>query len=68
MAATEAEERLAQIAAEVQVCTKCPLYQGARMGVPGSGDGEVHRNRRRRPYRRCLSMTGLEVGGKVARW
>ncbi|MGZ3601660.1 MAG: uracil-DNA glycosylase [Ktedonobacterales bacterium] len=41
MAATEAAQRLAQIAEEVQVCTKCPLYQGARMGVPGSGDTQA---------------------------
>src|SRR5262249_20640549 len=28
---------LAQIAAEVQVCTKCDLHIGAQQGVPGSG-------------------------------
>jgi uracil-DNA glycosylase len=38
MAATDVEQQLAQIAAEVQTCTKCPLHQGARMGVPGSGN------------------------------
>lgn len=41
MAATEAEQRLAEIGAEVQVCTRCSLYQGARMGVPGSGDAQA---------------------------
>jgi uracil-DNA glycosylase family 4 len=34
---TAAEELLAQIAAEVQVCTRCELYRGARQGVPGAG-------------------------------
>lgn len=28
---------LAAIAAEVEVCTRCDLYQGAHRGVPGSG-------------------------------
>jgi DNA polymerase len=31
-------EALEAIAAEVQVCAKCDLCQGARQGVPGSGD------------------------------
>jgi DNA polymerase len=32
-----AEAELQEIAAEVKVCTKCKLYQGARHGVPGEG-------------------------------
>ncbi|HEX6819935.1 MAG TPA: uracil-DNA glycosylase, partial [Ktedonobacterales bacterium] len=31
------EEALAEVAAEVNVCEKCPLYIGAKHGVPGSG-------------------------------
>jgi len=34
----EAEEALAEIAAEVRTCTKCDLHIGAHNGVPGSGD------------------------------
>src|SRR5258705_2236343 len=34
----EAEEALAEIAAEVRTCTKCDLYIGAHNGVPGSGN------------------------------
>src|SRR5258705_5129789 len=33
----EAEEALAEIAAEVRTCTKCDLHIGAHNGVPGSG-------------------------------
>lgn len=33
-----AEEMLEQIATEVQRCTLCDLYQGARHGVPGTGN------------------------------
>jgi len=32
------EEVLAQVAAEVRVCTKCDLYKGTLHGVPGEGD------------------------------
>lgn len=32
------EEVLAQVAAEVSVCTKCPLHLNTRNGVPGEGD------------------------------
>ena len=32
------EDSLAIVAAEVQACTRCDLYQGARQGVPGSGN------------------------------
>ena len=32
-----AEEVLEQVAAEVQVCTKCDLYIGTKHGVPGEG-------------------------------
>ncbi len=32
-----AEEVLAQIAAEVRVCTRCDLYKGTKNGVPGEG-------------------------------
>lgn len=31
-------DTLETIAAEVQACTRCDLYQGAKQGVPGSGD------------------------------
>jgi DNA polymerase len=31
-------DALQRVAAEVQVCTKCPLHQGARQGVAGAGD------------------------------
>ncbi len=41
MATTDAARRLAEIAAEVRVCTKCPLHEGARMGVPGTGDAQA---------------------------
>jgi uracil-DNA glycosylase len=34
----EAEEALAEIAAEVRTCTKCDLHIGAHNGVPGSGN------------------------------
>src|SRR5258708_24449132 len=34
----EAEEALAEIAAEVRTCTKCELHIGAHNGVPGSGN------------------------------
>jgi len=34
----EAEEVLAEIAAEVRTCTKCDLHIGAHNGVPGSGN------------------------------
>jgi uracil-DNA glycosylase family 4 len=33
-----AEELLAQVAAQVQVCTKCDLYKGTKNGVPGEGN------------------------------
>jgi DNA polymerase len=33
-----AEEVLAQVAAEVRVCTKCDLYKGTKNGVPGEGN------------------------------
>jgi uracil-DNA glycosylase len=32
------EEALRRVAAEVDVCTKCALHQGAKHGVPGVGD------------------------------
>jgi uracil-DNA glycosylase family 4 len=32
------EDTLEQIAAEIQVCTRCDLHVGARNGVPGAGD------------------------------
>jgi uracil-DNA glycosylase len=32
-----AEADLAQVAAEVKACKKCPLYQGTTQGVPGEG-------------------------------
>jgi DNA polymerase len=31
-------ESLETIAAEISSCQRCPLYQGARLGVPGSGN------------------------------
>lgn len=31
-------DSLEAVAAEVRVCTRCDLYQGARLGVPGDGD------------------------------
>src|SRR5258706_12251702 len=34
----EAEEALAEIAAEVRTCTKCDLHIGAHNGVPGRGN------------------------------
>ena len=36
-----AEEMLDQIAAEVRSCTKCPLYQGTRNAVPGTGNPQA---------------------------
>ena len=36
-----AQEALEAIAAEVRVCTKCPLYQGTKNGVPGEGSAEA---------------------------
>jgi DNA polymerase len=33
-----AEEILAQVAAEVRVCTKCDLYKGTKNAVPGDGN------------------------------
>ncbi len=36
-----AEEVLAQVAAEVRVCTRCDLYKGTRNGVPGEGNPEA---------------------------
>jgi uracil-DNA glycosylase len=33
-----AEELLAQVAAQVRVCTKCDLYKGTTNGVPGEGN------------------------------
>jgi uracil-DNA glycosylase family 4 len=32
-----AEEALAQVAAEVRICTKCDLHKGTKNGVPGDG-------------------------------
>lgn len=32
------EDSLEIVAAEVQACTRCDLHQGARQGVPGSGN------------------------------
>jgi DNA polymerase len=34
----EPAEQLPAIARAVQSCTNCPLHEGARQGVPGSGD------------------------------
>ncbi|HEY7983846.1 MAG TPA: uracil-DNA glycosylase [Ktedonobacterales bacterium] len=36
-----AEEALAQIAAEVKVCTRCPLHIGTRNAVPGAGSAQA---------------------------
>ncbi|HEV2235947.1 MAG TPA: uracil-DNA glycosylase, partial [Ktedonobacterales bacterium] len=36
-----AEEALAQIAAEVQVCTRCPLHIGTHHAVPGAGSAQA---------------------------
>jgi DNA polymerase len=36
-----AQELLDQIATEVRACTKCPLYQGTKHGVPGEGSAEA---------------------------
>lgn len=36
-----ATEQLAEIARETQVCTRCPLSQGARHAVPGAGDANA---------------------------
>ncbi len=36
-----ADEALRQIAEEVQVCTLCDLYLGAKLGVPGSGNAQA---------------------------
>jgi uracil-DNA glycosylase family 4 len=60
MAAT-AQEILDQIGAEVRTCTKCPLYKGAKNGVPGEGSAEAeilfigegpgfHEDRQGRPF------------------
>jgi uracil-DNA glycosylase family 4 len=56
-----AEDALAQVAAEVRVCTKCDLYLNTKNGVPGAGDptaeimfiGEgpgYHEDRQGRPF------------------
>lgn len=56
-----AEAALAQVAAEVRVCTKCDLYLNTKNGVPGEGDphaevmfiGEgpgYHEDRQGRPF------------------
>ena len=56
-----AAEILEAIAAQVRVCTKCPLYLGTKNGVPGEGspDAEVmfigegpgyHEDRQGRPF------------------
>ena len=56
-----AEAVLAQVAAEVRVCTKCDLYLNTKNGVPGEGDphaevmfiGEgpgYHEDRQGRPF------------------
>ena len=37
-AGRSAEEVLAQVAAEVRVCTLCDLYKGTKQGVPGDGN------------------------------
>ena len=37
-AGRSAEEVLAQVAAEVRVCTLCELYKGTKQGVPGDGN------------------------------
>src|SRR5258706_14395485 len=36
-----AAEILEAIAAQVRVCTKCPLYLGTKNGVPGEGSPEA---------------------------
>lgn len=36
--ADEDDDVLATVAAEIQTCTRCDLYQGAHRGVPGSGN------------------------------
>jgi DNA polymerase len=38
MTPEEARDQLPAIAAEVEVCTRCDLYIGAKHGVPGVGD------------------------------
>src|SRR5258708_15008993 len=56
-----AEEILEAIAAQVRVCTKCPLYLGSKDGVPGEGSAEAevmfigegpgyHEDRQGRPF------------------
>jgi DNA polymerase len=35
------EEVLAEVAAEVQVCTACDLYKGTKNGVPGAGNAHA---------------------------
>ena len=56
-----AEDALAQVAAEVRVCTKCALHLNTKNGVPGEGDpnaevmfiGEgpgYHEDRQGRPF------------------
>jgi DNA polymerase len=40
-AGQSAEEVLAQVAAEVRVCTKCDLHQGTKNGVPGEGNAHA---------------------------
>jgi DNA polymerase len=40
-AGQSADEVLAQVAAEVQVCTKCDLYKGTKHGVPGDGSSRA---------------------------
>jgi uracil-DNA glycosylase family 4 len=61
-ASTEERQRaLAELAAEVRQCQRCPLYKGALKGVPGEGapDAEVmligeapgwHENQQGRPF------------------
>lgn len=34
-------DALAALAAEIQACTRCPLYKGARQAVPGEGSAEA---------------------------
>jgi DNA polymerase len=38
MDAAERRERLADLVAEVESCTRCPLHQTRTQAVPGSGD------------------------------
>src|SRR5258707_13931794 len=56
-----AAEILEAIAAQVRVCTKCPLYLGTKNGVPGEGSPEAevmfigegpgyHEDRQGRPF------------------